>query len=244
MWRRCARRTTARGGRPGIPPGVCFRMVFIGYFEGIDSQRGIGPGGRPPWAEPLWPCASTVAQANLVQMGSRAEVKELVADKGCHDNRLIAQCAAWQVRTYIPERSFAHVCETGGGRRSWLAGHGQRLQGPRPAPRRAQPRAAPPQMLRPGQAPRRGRPFCSPFPPVGLGNRPGSPLFSRTQSPPAHRHVLFHSPPYLAPSPPPVTCCQEKHPFFDGLLAGSQELHPIHNAPASGVFQDRDLGRA
>jgi hypothetical protein len=28
-------------GRPGIPPGVYFRMVFVGYFEGIDSQRGI-----------------------------------------------------------------------------------------------------------------------------------------------------------------------------------------------------------
>src|SRR6478672_8279896 len=28
-------------GRPGIPPGVYFRMLFIGYFEGIDSQRGI-----------------------------------------------------------------------------------------------------------------------------------------------------------------------------------------------------------
>ena len=28
-------------GRPGIPPGVYFRMVFAGYFEGIDSQRGI-----------------------------------------------------------------------------------------------------------------------------------------------------------------------------------------------------------
>jgi hypothetical protein len=29
------------GGRPGIPPGVYFRMIFIGYFEGLDSQRGI-----------------------------------------------------------------------------------------------------------------------------------------------------------------------------------------------------------
>lgn len=29
------------GGRPGIAPGVYFRMLFIGYFEGIDSQRGI-----------------------------------------------------------------------------------------------------------------------------------------------------------------------------------------------------------
>jgi transposase len=28
-------------GRPGIPPGTYFRMLFVGYFEGIDSQRGI-----------------------------------------------------------------------------------------------------------------------------------------------------------------------------------------------------------
>jgi len=28
-------------GRPGIPPGTYFRMLFIGYFEGLDSQRGI-----------------------------------------------------------------------------------------------------------------------------------------------------------------------------------------------------------
>ncbi len=28
-------------GRPGIPPGVYFRMLFVGYFEGLDSQRGI-----------------------------------------------------------------------------------------------------------------------------------------------------------------------------------------------------------
>lgn len=28
-------------GRPSIPPGIYFRMLFIGYFEGIDSQRGI-----------------------------------------------------------------------------------------------------------------------------------------------------------------------------------------------------------
>ena len=24
-------------GRPGIPPGVYFRMLFVGYFEGLDS---------------------------------------------------------------------------------------------------------------------------------------------------------------------------------------------------------------
>lgn len=37
-------------GRPGIPPGVYFRMLFVGYFEGLDSQRGIA-----------WRCADSLA---------------------------------------------------------------------------------------------------------------------------------------------------------------------------------------
>jgi len=106
-----------------------------------------------------------LAQYNLQHAGSPVAVEEVVADKGYHDNRLLTQCADWQVRTYIPERkqksrcwidkpeefeaafrgnrrrvrgdkgkrlnrrrsercerSFAHVCETGGARRSWLCG--------------------------------------------------------------------------------------------------------------------------
>ena len=31
----------ATTGRKGLPPGVYFRMIFIGYFEDISSQRGI-----------------------------------------------------------------------------------------------------------------------------------------------------------------------------------------------------------
>lgn len=31
----------AKLGRPSIPPGVYFRMILVGYFEGIASQRGI-----------------------------------------------------------------------------------------------------------------------------------------------------------------------------------------------------------
>jgi len=38
------------GGRPSIPPGVYFRMLFVGYFEGIDSQRGIA-----------WRCSDSIA---------------------------------------------------------------------------------------------------------------------------------------------------------------------------------------
>ena len=36
----------ARLGRPGIPPGVYFRMLLVGYFEGIGSQFRLFPGGR------------------------------------------------------------------------------------------------------------------------------------------------------------------------------------------------------
>lgn len=37
-------------GRPSIPPGVYFRMLFVGYFENIDSQRGIA-----------WRCADSLS---------------------------------------------------------------------------------------------------------------------------------------------------------------------------------------
>jgi transposase len=106
-----------------------------------------------------------VAQTHVSAADDKAVITELVADKGYHDNGLLAQCSDQAVRTYIPERkqkkrrwtdkpahyekafranrkrvrsskgkrlnrwrserverTFAHVCETGGGRRAWLHG--------------------------------------------------------------------------------------------------------------------------
>ena len=37
----CAPYYAERMGRPSIPPGVYFRMLLVGYFEGLDSERGI-----------------------------------------------------------------------------------------------------------------------------------------------------------------------------------------------------------
>lgn len=37
-------------GRPSIPPGTYFRMFLVGYFEGIESQRGIA-----------WRCADSLS---------------------------------------------------------------------------------------------------------------------------------------------------------------------------------------
>src|SRR6266705_3956918 len=37
----CARFYAAKMGRPSLVPGRYFRLLLIGYFEGIDSERGI-----------------------------------------------------------------------------------------------------------------------------------------------------------------------------------------------------------
>ena len=47
---RCAKFYAENVGRPGVPPGVYFRMIMIGYLEGIDSERGIA-----------WRCADSLS---------------------------------------------------------------------------------------------------------------------------------------------------------------------------------------
>src|SRR5262249_55875529 len=45
-------------GRPSLAPGVYFRMLLIGYFEGIDSERGIA-----------WRCADSLSLKNFLGYG-------------------------------------------------------------------------------------------------------------------------------------------------------------------------------
>ena len=47
---RCEKYYAAGQGRPGIPPGVYMRMLLVGFFEGIDSERGIA-----------WRCADSLS---------------------------------------------------------------------------------------------------------------------------------------------------------------------------------------
>ena len=37
----CARFYATTMGRPGLAPGIYFRLLMVGYFEGLDSERGI-----------------------------------------------------------------------------------------------------------------------------------------------------------------------------------------------------------
>ena len=49
-------------GRPGIAPGVYFRMLMLGFFEGIDSERGIA-----------WRCSDSLSLRTFldVELGER-----------------------------------------------------------------------------------------------------------------------------------------------------------------------------
>jgi len=47
-------------GRPSIPPGVYFRILLIGYFEGIDSERGIA-----------WRCADSRTLSEFLGYGPK-----------------------------------------------------------------------------------------------------------------------------------------------------------------------------
>jgi len=55
---RCKPFYAAGHGRPSIPPGVYFRMLMVGYFEGIDSQRGIA-----------WRCTDSLALREFLGVG-------------------------------------------------------------------------------------------------------------------------------------------------------------------------------
>ena len=47
---KCSKFYADQVGRPGLAPGVYFRMLLMGYFEGIDSERGI-----------CWRCSDSLA---------------------------------------------------------------------------------------------------------------------------------------------------------------------------------------
>ncbi len=62
---RCAPYYASRRGRPSLPPGRYFRMHLVGYFEGIDSERGLE-----------WRCSDSLSLREFL----RLETTELVPD--------------------------------------------------------------------------------------------------------------------------------------------------------------------
>lgn len=54
-----------RMGAPSLPPGRYFRMLLIGYFEGIDSERGIA-----------WRCSDSLSLREFLRLSSRDKVPD------------------------------------------------------------------------------------------------------------------------------------------------------------------------
>ncbi len=55
--RNCAPLYATRCGRPSLPPGRYFRMLLVGYFEGIDSERGLE-----------WRCADSLSLREFLRL--------------------------------------------------------------------------------------------------------------------------------------------------------------------------------
>src|SRR5512136_2197712 len=54
-----------RMGAPSLPPGRYFRMHMIGYFEGLDSERGI-----------VWRCSDSRSLGDFLRLGKRDRVPD------------------------------------------------------------------------------------------------------------------------------------------------------------------------
>ena len=61
----CAEEYAPRRGRPSLPPGRYFRMLLVGYFEGIDSERGLE-----------WRCADSLSLREFLRLGERERVPD------------------------------------------------------------------------------------------------------------------------------------------------------------------------
>ena len=61
----CAPYYARKRGRPSLPPGRYFRMHLVGYFEGIDSERGLE-----------WRCADSLSLREFLRLGLREPVPD------------------------------------------------------------------------------------------------------------------------------------------------------------------------
>src|SRR5690348_16823902 len=61
----CAPYYASKRGRPSIPPGRYFRMHLVGYFEGIDSERGLE-----------WRCADSLSLREFLRLGATERVPD------------------------------------------------------------------------------------------------------------------------------------------------------------------------
>jgi len=87
-------------GRPGLPPGRYFRLLLLGYFEGLDSERGIA-----------WRAADSLAVRSFVGLGLDASAPDHSTIS--RTRRLIDLDTHRAVFTWVQERLVAAGLLTG-----------------------------------------------------------------------------------------------------------------------------------
>ena len=81
-------------GQRSIPPGVYFRMLLVGYFEGLDSQRGIA-----------WRCADSLALRTFL---GYALTEELVMEGGRPKSLKLRDCGVLRARQGKTDEAIRH----------------------------------------------------------------------------------------------------------------------------------------
>ena len=76
----------ARMGAPSVPPGRYFRMHLVGYFEGIDSERGLE-----------WRCSDSLSLRAFLRLGSRDRVPgRRPVSRACQHGQMVEGRPFWR----------------------------------------------------------------------------------------------------------------------------------------------------
>ena len=83
----CATRHARGAGRPSVPPGRYCRMLLVGYFEGLESERGIA-----------WRCADSLSLRQFLKLGTSAAAPDHSTlsrtRRGCRSSPT-TRCSPW-----------------------------------------------------------------------------------------------------------------------------------------------------
>ena len=91
---RCRRFYHQKLGRPSLAPGMYFRVMLIGFFEGIESERGI-----------VWRVADSLCLRQFLQIGLDERTPDHVTIRHTPISRVQIRGAA-RLRTALGESQF------------------------------------------------------------------------------------------------------------------------------------------
>ncbi len=102
-------------GAPSLPPGRYFRMHMVGYFEGIDSERGI-----------VWRCSDSWSLRDFLRLSNRDKVPDhsWMSKTRSRLPHEVHETVFAFVLKLVAERGLVTGERIGGGgmRRAWLRG--------------------------------------------------------------------------------------------------------------------------